>query len=214
MSRRDIDSRGEKAVGVFLDKYFYPQMSEARVLSYAKRIYAKNLQCKGIDILLGNEMKVDEKAQLYYINHPIESFAFEIDYYDEISERVVDGWFVDNNIETDAYLLMWIQKARTTHINRLVAEDFERIDADLLRRNRIKAYLERFGLHDRELKINALMMREKNIERLIINDECHMTYTVEGYAEKPINLVVKKRTLDKMSDNIFRISKNNVDVVR
>ena len=214
MSRREIDSRGEKAVGVFLDKYFYPKMTEARLFPYAQRIYAKKLQSKGIDILLGNKTKIDEKAQLYYINHPVMSFAFEINYYDETSKNIVDGWFIDNSIETDKYLLMWIPEARTTHINRLVAEDFEIIDASLLRRSRLKAYVEKLGLNDRKLKMNAYMMREKKIERLMINDDCHMTYSVKGYSEKPINLVVRKSIIDEMSDNIFEIRKDNVTVVR
>lgn len=214
MSRRKIDSRGEKALGVFLDIYFYPKMAEERLLPIAQRIYAKSLQRKGIDILIGNQTKVDEKAQLYYINRPVESFAFEIDYYDESANHIVDGWFINNSNETDAYLLMWIPEARTTHINRLVAEDFEYIDADYLRKNRLKAYTERLGLYDTTLKKNALMMREKNIERLSINDDCYMTYSIKGYSEKPINLVVRKSVLDEMSDNIFEIRKDNVKVVR
>ena len=62
---------------------------------------------------------------------------FLIDYYDEKTETVVDGWFIGNN-ETDEYLLMWIPKARTNHINRLVAEDFICVNADLLQKKRIQ----------------------------------------------------------------------------
>lgn len=214
MSRRKIDSRGEKALGVFLDTYFYPKMAELHLLPTAQRIFDKNLQRKGVDVLIGGVTRVDEKAQLYYINRPVESFAFEIDYYDESSDRIVDGWFVEKSNETDAYLLMWIPEARTAQINRLVAEDFEHIDAVLLRKDILKAHIKRWGLYDRTLKKDALMMREKSIERLRINDDCHMTYSVKGYSERPINLVIRRSVLYELSDNIFEIRKDDVKVVR
>jgi len=213
MSKREIDSRGEKAMGVFLDTYFYPKATAKRAFAYYERIYAKELQKKGIDVLLDKDKKIDEKAQLYYINQPVDSFAFEIDYYDEKNEMVVDGWFIENN-ETDEYLLMWIPKARTNHINRLVAEDFICVNADLLQKKRIQAYVEQLGLTKKVLKEKANMMRNENIERMDISDMCHIVYSIKGFSERPINLVVEKTVIDDLSDRIFEIKKDELKILR
>ena len=63
MSRRFIDMSGEKAMGEFLDIYFYSKAKEAKMFSYVERIYNKQRQLQGIDVLLDNR-SIDEKAQL------------------------------------------------------------------------------------------------------------------------------------------------------
>lgn len=217
MSRRAIDSRGEKAMGVFLDKYFYSRAYEARILSYAKRIYDKEHQIQGIDIIL-NDRAVDEKAQLYYINRPRDSFAFEIDYYNEEKKTIVDGWYIEPNNQTQDYLLLWIPKARTAQINRLVSEDFEVVEANLISKNHIKEYLKTIGVTDQILKTTAQEMRRNNIERKSINEDIHLTYSFKensfiDYSEKPINMVVKKELLDHMSTKRFEISKEDFAII-
>ena len=211
MSRRAIDSRGEKAMGVFLDKYFYSKAQEARILTYAERIYDKHFQVQGIDVLLDGR-RIDEKAQLYYINRPVNTFAFEIDYYSEENDSIVDGWYINPSNQTEDYLLLWIPKARTTHINRLVSEDFEVVDANLISKSHIKAYLEKMNITDKTLKTKAIEMRDKNIERYTINDDIHLKYSMEGYSEKPINMIVKKEILDNLSKKRFEINKEGIVV--
>lgn len=200
-------------MGVFLDTYFYPKATAKRAFAYCERIYAKELQENGIDVLIDKDKKIDEKAQLYYINQPVDSFAFEIDYYDEKKEMVVDGWFIENN-ETDEYLLIWIPEARTNLINRLVAEDFICVNADLLQKKRIQAYVEKLGLTKKVLKEKANMMRNENIERMDISDMCHIVYSIKGFSEKPINLVVNKTVIDDLSDRIFEIKKDELKILR
>ena len=126
---------------------------------------------------------------------------------------VVDGWFIENN-ETDEYLLMWIPKARTNHINRLVAEDFICVNADLLQKKRIQAYVEQLGLTKKVLKEKANMMRNENIERMDISDMCHIVYSIKGFSERPINLVVEKTVIDDLSDRIFEIKKDELKILR
>jgi hypothetical protein len=209
MSRRVIDMRGEKAMGVFLDKYFYSRAKEARMLSYVERIYDKQLQLQGIDVLL-DDYSIDEKAQLYYINRPVDSFAFEIDYVSEVTNSVVDGWYINPTNKTQDYLLLWIPKARTTHINRLVSEDFEVVEADLISKTHIKEYLEKLGVTDQTLKVMASEMRNKNKKRYSISGNIHLTYSLEGYTEKPINMVIKKALLDSLSQKRFEIRKEGI----
>lgn len=215
MNRRKIDSRGEKALGIFLDTYFYKKAQELRIIKYANRIYEKESQKKGIDIILNNTSNVDEKAQLYYINNPVDSFVFEIDYYNEKKQNISDGWFISSVNETDAYLLIWIRKAKTTHINRLVAEDFEIIEANLIKKDKIKNYIQKWGITDEVIKKKAIEMRAHEIERFVINDECHITYSFKkgDYSEKPINLVLRKNRLDALSEYRFLITKESVEIL-
>lgn len=211
MSRRETDSRGEKALGVFLDKYFYERAREQRLMAYFERIYTSAMQKKGIDVVIDESRKIDEKAQLYYINRPVDSFAFEIDYFDEKKNEIVDGWFVSKSNETDEYLLMWIQKARTNHVNRLVAEDFEKVEADLVKKARIKAYVEKLGITDRVLKQKAIEMRDRKTRRFDFNEDCHITYSIKGFSEAPINLVISKSVIDQLSEDRFLITKDKVE---
>ncbi len=213
MSRRATDSRGERALAVFLDQYFYSKEQANRLHAYAKRIYEKKLQIRGIDVLLDDKRKIDEKAQLYYINRPVNSFAFEIDYYDEEKEAVVDGWFVSQSNETDEYLLLWIERARTTKINRLVADDFEVVNANLIEKNHLKKYLEGIGITDYGLKKKAIEMRDCDIARVDFGENCHLKYSASGFTEKPINLVINKNVLDDLSYGRFVITKEEVKVI-
>jgi len=213
MSRRESDSRGEKAMGVFLDKYFYSKAQEKRLLSYVERIYDKKLQLQGIDVLIDNR-NIDEKAQLYYINNPVDSFAFEIDYFSEERGHIVDGWFINDSNKTDDYLLLWIEKARTTEINRLVAEDFENVSVDLISKKHIKAYLDGLGISNAVLKKKALEMRKNKLKRVDFSDDIHLSYSMKGYAEEPINLVIKKKVLDEISTKQYKISKTDINVLK
>ncbi len=209
MSRRITDSRGERALGVFLDKYFYERARGNRLLTY-KRIFKKEMQIRGVDVILNDNDMVDEKAQLYYINNPLDTFAFEIDYFDEITERVRDGWFISQNNLTTEYLLLWIPEARTQQLNRIVSDDFEVVEADLLKKNRLKAYLEGLGISDKLLKNKAVEMRKHDIGRINLNDSCHLVFSKKGYSEKPINLVVDRAVLDGLSDSRYEITKESL----
>lgn len=212
MSRRIIDSRGEKALSIFLDTYFYPKAREKRIITYYERVYNKEYQVKGIDILL-DDRRIDEKGQLYYINHPVDSFAFEIDYFEEEKNKIVDGWFINEANTTDEYLLMWIKKARTNQINRIVSEDFEIVNADLIRKIDLKDYLNDLKLSDNCLKEAAKEIRNNQIERKKFNDTCHLTYSMKGFSEMPINLVIKKEILDSISIKRFEINKDEIKEV-
>lgn len=214
MSSREIDSRGEKAIGVFLDKYFYAKAQEERIIAYAERIYDKNLQMKGIDVLVNRQRKVDEKAQIHYINRPLESFAFEINYYNEEKGFIVDGWFVSHNNETEDYLLLWIDSARTDQIYRIVSEDFECVTADLISKIHLRTYMEKLGINEQLLKKKAHEMRGKDIERIDLNEEIYLKYSNRVHPEKPINIVVKKSVLDNISTSRFRIRKDGITVLK
>ena len=146
--------------------------------------------------------------------HPEKYKSFRIiDYYDEEKESVVDGWFVSQSNETDEYLLLWIENARTTKINRLVSEDFEVVKADLIEKKHLKKYLEGIGITDRGLKKKAIEMRDSDVTRVDFDENCHLTYSTSGFSERPINLVIRKNILDNLSLGRFVITKEEVKAI-
>ena len=145
MRTRYADIRGEKALGLFLDRYFYETL--AKDLKYdnkeKRRINDKVLQLRGIDVTIdGKRINIDEKAALRYIGEDLQTFAFEIDFFSnkEDDPRLVDGWFLCKNNLTHYYLLMWIKKSScgSEQLGRIMAEDFEEVEAYLIDKQKIK----------------------------------------------------------------------------
>src|SRR5699024_4877331 len=67
---------------------------------------------KGIDALYqmssGESWIVDEKAQLNYLNRPLETFAFEIIYKRQNNKNILtQGWFINDDLKTTHYLLVY-----------------------------------------------------------------------------------------------------------
>lgn len=213
MSNRVMDSRGERAIGLFLDKYFYPKLVSMGRVKSVERIYDASLQKKGIDIVVSGNIKVDEKTQLYYINKPLDTFIFEIDYWKTESGSIIDGWFISKTNETDIYLLLWINKARTSMINRLVSEDFIEVEACILSKKKVKEYIQRQGLTDGRLKEISKQMRKDAKKYWDISDECHLSFS-QQLEEKPVNLVVKKRVLEELCEGMYLITKEKAELIK
>ena len=164
MSNRQSDTRGEKALALFLDRYFYPRLCEMESLADSKRVFDANEQKAGADILYtdirGNVITIDEKAQLHYINAPRRTFAFELSYYSDKINDITDGWFVSDNNKTDAYVLVWIDSARTDKLNRIVEEDFQEVTIALIGKQKIINYLKQRGYPIHKLKKLSHDLRE------------------------------------------------------
>lgn len=209
MSNRSIDSRGEAAISVFLDKYFYPELTKVGDINSFRRIYEKNAQKKGIDIILDDTIALDEKSQIYYINKPLNTFIFEISFFYKESKGYIDGWFVSENNETQVYLFLWINEARTNEVNRLVAEDFTSVEAMFIEKKRVKEYISSLGFSDAKLAEYANKMRENSTTRMDINEDCHLTLS-NKLEEKPINLVVNKEILEKLCKSSYIVGKDGL----
>ena len=81
VSRRAADMNAESELAEFLDENLYSQLlGEGKFLSI-ERMAEKKQQLQGIDVTAKTQNSVfyiDEKAQLYYINKNIPTFAFEL----------------------------------------------------------------------------------------------------------------------------------------
>lgn len=213
MSTRKADMRGEKALSLFLDKYFYSEIERKRIISSSTRIYEVSNQKRGVDIELVVEseiVKVDEKAQLYYIEKPVESFVLEVNFVKPETGHLTDGWFISNSNITDSYLFIWITKADTKLIHRITSEDFSEVDVYLVNKSKIKEYLKKHGFEDNNVREFAQLIRsDESIARNIGGDGFHFSYT-RDIEEIPINIVMEKRILKTLSSLRYHISKEGI----
>lgn len=214
MSNRKNDIRGEKALGLFLDKYFYPKLCEKENFAGAKRIYSSEAQKAGTDVLIthpsGTTIAIDEKAQLHYINNPRPTFAFEVTFYSENTQDIEYGWFVNDSNKTDCYILIWIDAARTNQINRLVEEDFKEITVFFVPKKEIIQYLSGLGYSIDKIKVIASNMRSGTTESPYkLSTDTFIYYTNERYDEKPINVVIGKKALSNIAYGIYKVTRNS-----
>ena len=214
MSNRRMDTRGEKALGLFLDKFFYPELVDSRGLLKSERIYDTKKQKEGIDLLIyvnsGNVLKIDEKAQLHYINAPKPTFAFEVSYLLDKDKRVMDGWFINTANQTDYYNLIWINDARTHCLNRIVAEDFLEITALLIGKKNVARYLSDNGYTLEKIKLLAQKMRNNREKIIHLTADSFMYFSEGQYEEEPINVVINERILRKYAVGVYTVTRDNI----
>jgi hypothetical protein len=128
MARFGIDKTREESLTRFLHKHVYPLFT-----SHAERITTEAKQKKGHDAEITFDWEstpkiVDEKAQTsnMYINDPTDTFVLELfgeswtdrDTYGNI------GWFLDETIETDYYVFVWLPDVSLFRVN----SDFNTIE--------------------------------------------------------------------------------------
>lgn len=148
MSRFYADLSAEKELDKFLDEYLYPELSK-NTSAVFRRERDRSLQMAGVDVTLldsasGATLFLDEKAALYYINKPLNTFAFELEYTKDGTQR--PGWFINDGLKTDLYVLIWILSARTSAPAELKAADIDKLECMFLRKATLRRRLDQAGL--------------------------------------------------------------------
>lgn len=216
MSYRRSDTRGEKALGLFLDRFFYPGLCEIEGFYDAQRVFDINEQKAGVDMLItdarGKTIAVDEKAQLHYINAPRRTFAFELSYYNDKLKGISDGWFVNDQNKTNAYILIWINSARTDKLNRIVEEDFNEITVALIAKDKIISYLKQRGYPIHKMKKMAYELRDerRGTNAFMLSKDVFMYYSKQNYDEKPINVIIDKTILWGLAYGVYKVDRTRV----
>lgn len=110
-SFRNQDMRAEQRLGEFMDAYFYSKLKSKNgaPISFI-RMSDRDSQLKGIDVCIetdGRKMLIDEKASVYYSNAMIPTFAFELDSIQRGHTEPVQGWFINDELMTEYYMLIW-----------------------------------------------------------------------------------------------------------
>jgi len=192
----DNDLLKEQILGSSLDEFYQKYFEHSSFKT--TRITDKNLQNKGVDLILENDFRkffVDEKAQLDYLNGSLPTFAFELSYlkYDVWHQ----GWLFDENkITTVYYLITDIMVNDVTDISKGVLS----FKITGIYRDKLLRLLEDAGLTRARLSEIEKEVRASNKNGKIEIDELNSlsqgnVYFTSGKNEKPINLVLKIKYL-------------------
>ncbi len=171
-----------------------------------ERVTSIEEQHKGIDLRLWKDVTdtfpllVDEKAALHHLRSPLPTFAFELSYH--LKNTLRKGWLFDKHKATTAYFLLWPMANcdRLININQL-----ESISATLVMRRSILRYLRENGLN--ESRCIELVHHLEGIEhsgRYDIGIKGVHAFRSSYYNERPVNLVIRREILDKISTMNFQ----------
>ena len=213
-SRRRTDMAAEQELASFLDSYLYKPLLEEGRFTSIKRIEEVEMQLKGVDVEATTNTRVariDEKAQLYYINKNLPTFAFELQFLKDA--QTYTGWLLNPELLTNYYLLIW-PMATTDKVRDLKKDDFTELDALMISRRKIHDFLDKNGFTCDILIHTADQLRQQGRLGKVKTKRSGIYYYVsdpQKYAESPINLVIGKNHLLQLADAHYKITKNGFE---
>ena len=214
MSRRKMDMGAEQQLSKFLDTYFYPWMKQDYKYDIS-RILDKEWQLKGVDVIVktkSRQIYVDEKAQLYYINENLPTFAFEINFMNK-QGNLSQGWLFNNDLITEYYLLIW-PYAKCKNLKLIKAKDFTELDCLMIQREKIQKFLINKGWPSQRLYEEAQKLRSYNqYGKTKIKNETEFYFYYSNpkyYKEQPVNVIIRKGTLIELADQRYKVSRDDV----
>lgn len=203
-SLRITDNISEKAVAEFLDKKFYPFY----VTNFKRHDDFTSQMC-GIDVefdFKGNsKMLVDEKTLAQYVNKNLPTAAFEIEFI-ATTGNVLEGWLFDESKKTEFYLISWIQAIKEENFS---SDDITQLEILIIKRQRIIEMLKYYGITKEVAFSKAKTIRQKGAKGPYERDfnlPFYFFFTTH-LSEMPINIVIKKDMLIKLSLSRFIINK-------
>lgn len=229
-SFRNQDMRAEQHLGEFMDTNFYSRLKDrnGNSLNYT-RMSDKESQMNGVDVCIeleGRRILIDEKATMYYSNAMIPTFAFELDSVQEGHSEPVQGWFVNDKLQTEYYMLIWpnvkcIQRGNQwirIDIKNLEKDDFTIIEAMLVRKTDIRSALEEKGYDRKYLleyarRIRSLYSNDDARKEEKLTDDVKISFSGQ-LAEKPINLVIRKEFLKNLAKRIYLIASDGYATIK
>jgi len=197
------DIQGESAVHDFLKKHFYTDVKNLI------EVNEKNTQLKGIDTIFeynGFEYKCDEKAALDFTNEQkgrkLNTFCLELSFLSRRDYRM-DGWFVNERLENNSYLFVWVDKSDENVIHN--ASEIREAEIALVLKQDIYDYLYTIGWTIPLLKVKDERIRsgtDKNFGNINENG-CKFAFS-PYLSEKPINILLSRDTYRKMPHTISK----------
>lgn len=209
MSRRKEDMQAEQLLSSLMNIWVWEPLKGVGNIKSFSREKDKDKQLKGTDVWLETKsnklISVDEKAQLYYINANLPTFAFELGFIGQ-GGQVKQGWFVNNNLDTNMYMLVW-PYAKTTELSKLTYDSFIKLECILISKNVIWQELIRSGLtYDFLLEETTKMRESGQVGRKFFPgiEWCYLNMSdPKKYTETPINIIIKKDKLLELANQIF-----------
>lgn len=217
-SRRSDDMSAEAQLAHFLDTYLYSNFPNGDSFSCIERVDDKAEQLAGVGVRFtgknGAVYNVDEKAQLYFLNKDLPTFALEIQFLREGIETC--GWLCNDSLKTDLYLLIWPFATQDTPKN-IDWGQFTKADCLLVEKKRILCLLEEVGLTPERMLEEASRIRKLGcIGKVTIPDVKGIYYYAsdpQKYREVPINIVVSKEKLRTIAQRRYIVTKEEVNAL-
>lgn len=228
-SFRGFDMASETQVAEFMDTYFYQKMEKRHKdkISFT-RIKDKDRQLQGIDVVVKTKdgtYNVDEKTAIYYSNAMIPTFAFELESLQgEHNNVATKGWFINNELKTDYYMLIWsnvkctksVEDGKTIwirkNVQQITVDDFTILEIMLIHRNVLKRAVQSdLKMDDIRLLELAKRIRAKSgngIEKKPLFAGINVQLSGQ-LSEKPVNLVIQKSYLKKYAQAMFYVGEDD-----
>ncbi len=191
---RENDMRREQILCEYLDKKLYNQS----LFENVRRTNAIEDQLSGSDVVCSipkeglNNLIVDEKAQLYYLEGGLPTFAFELNFINRRRERA-EGWLTDEGKKTEYYQLLFLTAKK----------DFENIDEI----NKVEYVLVERSKIIQAINLDLPTLRKKGIE--VSQSLDFYQFKIPGVpyyfthstklAESPVNIILRKEKLIEIS---------------
>lgn len=216
-SRRGQDMSAEAELAKFIDEFLYARFPNADSFKSIQRIFDKEQQLQGVDVIFtaadGRSFCIDEKAQLYYINKDLPTFAFEISFLRD--GWPTTGWLCNEALKTDFYLLVW-PFATQEHVAGIAADQFVKADCLLIQKKAVLHLLKMNGLSAEKMMQDAERIRaEGRIGKIPIEGVRGIYYFASDarkYREAPINVVITKNHLLSIKQRRYIVTREQVEV--
>ena len=206
----------ELIVNEFLDDYFFQkeEMKSKWVESNDSR------QLKGIDVYITsdkhslNEAKVDIKSAVKSSTYYLPTFALELSSLDKTGRERI-GWFINDNLETEYYLLVY-PRSQKFYTEMELKTDIDYADYYLVRKDDLRNYFLSKGYDCARLKKISDEMREEKKEsgvvKLTRESDCDdFKFVLSGHLkEQPVNVVVKRRVYNRLAVLQGRVEKDGI----
>lgn len=209
-SNRKYDMAVEREIAAFLNEHLY---SNKEIFTEFARTDTYDEQMRGSDLILSLSDKkidrviVDEKVAARYANTNLDSFALELSFISKIGTKVC-GWFLDSSKSTQYYLFGWILKAdieynkekRRYNTDSITRDNIKEFEWCLVSRQKIADFLESKGWTLDMLARQDEAIRERGcVKTSEFVNGISFRYS-EKYAERPINVLLKKQIYIDLSE--------------
>ena len=182
-TKRVQDSLNSKEVEKFLDLYLYKDPTKI------ERVNDKVRQLMGIDVIYNN-MFIDEKCALDYINKPLSTFLMEISSINKSGNRY-DGWLINEKLATTHYLFCYINSCEVDE--NPLCENIKEMEVILVSKKKIIGFIEENCDKLSEIvRISKSINGSHNYKGFRIIQSKHKV-------ESPINILIKRDDLRQMS---------------
>jgi len=207
LTRRIADSSAEREVAKFLDYFLYARLARPPFDIESQRTDTAHAQLAGSDVVLHSKSRtyiIDEKAQIYYINRSLPTFAFEID---SLQNGILrPGWFLNTSLTTSHYLLVW-PYAHHAEPAVLKMNDITKLECLCIDKLKLQRLLTAGGWNTQRIQAYAQEIRSKKMYGATkIGSSTHYFFQSlpQQYREAPVNVIVYRHVLESLAE--FRVT--------